>query len=103
MIQKPSYIHYRRRDNHTGEVSDPRGGATVAFQLSDNGTAKLAYAFCNNKEVFNRKLGRVISTGRLEADRPGSFVNQIAVDTDGNVRDQVCSSVASKMESMGYE
>jgi hypothetical protein len=103
MIQKPSFIHYRRRDNHTGEVTDPRGGATVAFQLTANGTAKLAYAFCNDKEVFNRKLGRVISTGRLEAEREVPFVHQIAVDTDGNIRDQICSFVAAEMESMGYE
>lgn len=99
---KTMFMHFRQLDGYN-RVSDPRGGATLAFCMVGNSAVKIATAYCNSKEVFNRKLGRAIALGRLETDRPGSLVTQIEIDASRSVREQVARFFSPSMEKMGYE
>ena len=63
-----SFIHYRKFGK-SGEL-DAKGGLTVAIQqwkpAQGNVELTIALAECGRKDVFSRKLGRVISEGRLK-------------------------------------
>lgn len=53
-----SYFHFRSGDGH-------RGGVTVAYYTSADKPG-VGLAFCSPKDVYNKKLGRTIASGRLE-------------------------------------
>lgn len=64
------FIHLRRNDPRFEHgVTDPRGGITVAFDLDeDTGLVVSQAAFCNNKDNYNKRLGRVKAAGRLSSN-----------------------------------
>lgn len=93
---KISYMHYRRRDAF-GTVTDPRGGATVAIK-TENGSTSFSIAWCGKKEVFNRKIGRAVATGRLPTT-PYPVLATIDLESD---RDVVATLIAAKMSEMKY-
>jgi hypothetical protein len=99
---KTMFMHFRQLNSYD-QVSDPRGGATVAFCMVGNSAVKIASAYCSRKEVFDRKLGRAIALGRLETDRQGSLVTQFDIDSSRPIREQVARFVSPVMEKMGYE
>lgn len=68
------YIHLRRYDPEGNLL--PKGGATIAYVLIH---ALLQYkiARCNYKDVFSRKIGRAIASGRmLKGDYDSLIVNK---------------------------
>lgn len=71
-MNKVEFMHYRKFDNdlYNGVSVSSRGGATIAILPGDNGLAMIAVARCNPTDVFNKKVGRAIAGGRLQA-----FVN----------------------------
>ena len=71
---KIKYIHDRNwADLSTDEMHMgcepyilPKGGTTVAFITDNDGNIlHEAYAVCSVKDTYNKRLGRIISTGRL--------------------------------------
>lgn len=61
------YIHLRRRDPFFGHL-EPTGGITVAYDISPDNKVSYAFSQCSNKDHYNRKIGRAVSSGRLEND-----------------------------------
>lgn len=55
------------------------GRITVAFQVEEK-IAKVALAFCSPRDQFSRARGRLISEGRLKADKVALHVT-LAEDT----------------------
>jgi hypothetical protein len=56
----------QRRGNAFGMRVAQTGGVTVAFRQLDN-AVEIAIARCSRNDVYNKKLGRTIATGRLQA------------------------------------
>lgn len=51
-----------------GNIISGRGGATVSAIVKEDGTVvKWAVAYCHPKDNFNRHLGRVKATGRMNS------------------------------------
>lgn len=48
-------------------VIDNMGGITVAYTRNSDGTVNYALAICSDKDNYNKRLGRQISSGRLAA------------------------------------
>jgi len=62
MKTEPQIMHFRKRNG------DQRGGLTVAIDYNHEERAiYVAEAKCSRNDMFNRKLGRTIATGRLQA------------------------------------
>lgn len=61
-----NYLHIRHY-TPDGKL-DPRGGFTVAFERNsvDASLLHFAMAKCSKKDVYNKKRGRQVATGRLE-------------------------------------
>lgn len=74
------YIHLRRYDPEGNLL--PKGGATIAYIIDYDNSAdcrKLDYkiARCNYKDVFSRKIGRAIASGRmLKGDYDSLILNK---------------------------
>lgn len=45
------------------------GGATYAFRELEPGKIEYAVAYCNRKDNFNKRIGRIKSEGRLKSER----------------------------------
>lgn len=87
------FIHLRMHDD--GSLL-PNGGATIAYVRNDNHVA-YAVAKCNMKDLFNRRLGRVISVNRLKQ----GHADYLEVDTKatrGQVSAALCSELYDRME-----
>lgn len=90
-MNKYSYMHYRNH-NHNGEVK-PQGGTTVAIleQASYVNQVIVAVSRCHSEEVFNKRIARTASTGRihafLEDGRETAYV--ITVDAGMTVKEAV--------------
>ena len=67
-----------------------KGRATAAIDISDLDSIKVAFAFCSPKDQFNRKLGRQIATGRLDA---GVVHMEFADDKAQAVKAQVATNL----------
>jgi len=101
MIKETMFMHYRPVD-FAGIISDPRGGATVAISLIADDKAKIAIAWCNPGDVFDRKMGRTIASGRLHSQRPGC-AEYIALGQDWPAKAQVANYLRESMQVVGYE
>lgn len=77
-----SFMHFR--SVNTDGTINSRGGATVAFKLTRDGSKvdKFAVALCSPNDNFDRRRGREIAGGRLHdpllsrqsmGDTPASF------------------------------
>lgn len=77
-MNKTKYIHLRGHYLSEGEVPDPCGGATIAFrqieEIEDVKQIEYYIAKCYYKDHFNKKLGRLISGGRLNKGQ-GKILN----------------------------
>lgn len=67
---KIRYIHLRVHDfpapgDDQDALLSPFGGTTIAYRLLDEKTIEYAVAECNDKDNYNKKIGRDIATGRL--------------------------------------
>lgn len=62
------FIHLRRRDAFWGHL-EPTGGITVAYDIEPDGKVRYTFAQCSNKDHYDKRIGRLVSTGRLEANR----------------------------------
>lgn len=62
------FIHLRRRDPFFGHL-EPKGGITVAYDIDPAGTVHYTFSQCSNKDHYNKRIGRLVSTGRLQANR----------------------------------
>jgi hypothetical protein len=64
---KEMYIRFEhiRRKDEAGNVSN-YGGKTVAYIVDKvSGGITKGESVCSEKDVYNKKLGRIIATGRL--------------------------------------
>jgi len=60
-------IRFRHERRYEGDVDVPlpNGGRTVAYMFTASGDTIETYADCSVKDTYNKKLGRIISAGRL--------------------------------------
>lgn len=59
-----TFMHYRKFDK-MGQI-EARGGMTLAVGM-DGTKLTVAMAECGRKDVFSKKMGRMIAEGRLKA------------------------------------
>jgi hypothetical protein len=57
------YTHIRPTDE-AGNILN-KGGLTIAYTFDEHGEKIVGKSFCSKKDVYNKTLGRMISTGRL--------------------------------------
>lgn len=101
MSQQTLFMHYRPANIAT----DPRGGATVAIR-ADGNTALVSVALCDPKDVFCRKIGRIVATGRLAAankDAGGKYTIQVSLKDSNLIKNQVAMALAPMMDALHYE
>ena len=61
------FIHLRDRNSYNNTIN-PKGGATIAYQLTeDNKFVTFAFAECHPKDSYNKKQGRLKATKKLES------------------------------------
>lgn len=65
MSQGTYFMHYRTCQN--GNLVQPNGGATLAIRQVGDDKLVVSIARCRKTDVFNKKLGRTIAEGRLNA------------------------------------
>jgi len=67
-MKSVQFIHYRQYSSERDDVCS-RGGATVAIRDDDNNKNQVlvSIARCNPHDVFNKKIGRNIAAGRIDA------------------------------------
>jgi len=95
-------MHYR-------SANGTKGGATVAI-LSDavTNTALFAISRCGPQDIFNKKIGRAVSSGRIKAFVQGrgtvaEHINQVTFDDPADLKAIVDATVADTMEAYGLE
>lgn len=74
------FLHYRAYSEQESEdgvhfvtPAKGKGGVTVAYTEDEGGQSiSFGTAFCHEKDMFNRALGRTIATGRLNV-KPETF------------------------------
>lgn len=100
------YMHYRRRDTY-GEPL-PKGGATLAIRPLQGDQIAVSMALCSERDLFNKKLGRSIATGRLNAGvastaPSGNIWTIAAVDPAKPIKEVVNEAFAVTMGKLGLE
>lgn len=60
-------IYFRHVRNIVDGKIDNMGGATIAYQEISPNIFKLAISRCHPKDNFDKKLGRIKSSGRLNS------------------------------------
>ena len=77
-MDKVKFIHLRVRDQlHPHAPPMSTGGYTIAYQCTkvllpnglEHSRVRVTWAQCSNKENYCRKIGRNVSSGRLEKCR----------------------------------
>ncbi len=68
---KTTFMHYRRYDRFGQYL--PHGGLTLAIRLDGN-QVKVAMAECGKKDLFSRKIGRIVAEGRLNSGRADKII-----------------------------
>ncbi len=63
---KVQFMHFR-----PASKNDSRGGATVAICPTEGNKVLVSVALCGSNDVFNKKRGRDISSGRIRAALEG--------------------------------
>lgn len=67
-----NFIHERQQDFEGKPFT--KGGTTIAWSLNmEAREIRVALAFCSEKDVFNRKVGRQQATDRLQAGAYARF------------------------------
>ena len=86
-----SFMHFRKFNN--GQMQ-PKGGMTVAIAATDT-RINFAISECSEHDVFNKKIGRGISEGRLNAMRAGKPVKMTYTIAPGAAPDDQETSAKS--------
>ena len=102
MTAEIQYMHFRPLNI---EVNS-HGGATVAILPNDvNGKAIISIARCNPNDVFNKKTGRLVASGRIMAALKGrdmgDKVRTITIGDCENLKESVASVIGTEMEEFG--
>lgn len=71
------FIHVRNIDDPETRSTSLKGWKTIAFTLGENGMLKYAVATCGQKYNFNRRLGCIVSKGKLLCTRNKSRAQHI--------------------------
>ena len=95
---KLKYIHIRPPVDQD-EWGNPlhclnHGGFTVAYYIHEN-NIEWNYAICNDKENFNKKLGREIAKGRFYCSRLNNFFTET---TQENFFEHLCDLDHHKLQ-----
>ena len=103
------FMHYR---NINGATVEPRGGVTFAIRPTGGNVLEVGVARCSRRDVFDRKLGRNIAEGRLNAyteGRHGSDESQgkfytIVVEggLDKTVKEVIHTAFGQELAEEGY-
>ena len=61
------FIHLRKYSDTQDRWGDvlPKGGLTIGYTIDDE-VVKYSVARCNDKDHFNKRVGRMICEGRME-------------------------------------
>lgn len=59
------FAHFRAMDPFTGEVTDPRGGVTIAYRPHPEGGFEVGVAQCSEKDNYSKTTGRNYAEDRL--------------------------------------
>lgn len=100
-MSKIEFMHYR-------SPAKPQAGATVAILPSnDNKTAVVAIARCGPHDMFQKKVGRAIATGRINAWVKDPAANESLVTfvdiIDRNyLKAEVAEAINATMVSFGF-
>ena len=96
------YMHYR-------SANGSRGGATVAI-LPDSATKTALFAIsrCGPNDNFNKKIGRTVASGRINAFIKGrstmtEHINQVAFQDQLELKSLVDAVIGDEMEAYGLE
>ena len=96
------FMHYR-------SANGTKGGATVAI-LPDavTKTALFAISRCGPHDIFNKKIGRAVSSGRINAfikgrATMGEHINQVTFDDPIELKSLVNDVVGDEMDAYGLE
>jgi len=94
-MDKIQYMHYR-------STNGTHGGATVAILPLENNKVFISIAYCNPADTFNKKLGRAISAGRLQAALNGrnnlsNYIREIDVADMNYLKDSVAEELGMEM------
>jgi hypothetical protein len=113
---KTQYMHYRATSAALAVLSTPRNhndapmyrGATIAIAPTNENTVAVTVAFCGQKDIFSKKLGRTIAEGRMQAYLTGSrklktLVRLVTVTDMNNLKDEVAVAIAGDMSAVGLE
>ncbi len=102
------FMHYRTLDQMS-EI-EPVGGATVAIRKVSDSRIAVSIARCTSNDVFNKKIGRTVSEGRLNAyleNKGRSQKHIIVIDLDDAqklepVKNVVHDVVGPEMAELGF-
>jgi hypothetical protein len=100
------FMHYRSVNND--DSINPRGGATIAIHPLNPERAVISIALCTTSDVYNKKLGRNIATGRINAFLSGrevseNLVFEIPVVNDIQLKSLVDEELGGWMEARGLK
>ena len=75
------------------------GGATIAYREIDGGV-EYAVALCSEKDHYNKKIGRQIARGRLEAKVPAFYgtVSSENLIGSGSLNQKYLSAILSQVK-----
>ena len=93
---KFSFMHFRNKDF-------PSQGSTIAILPVSEKEVLVGVAACGPKDNFNRKIGRAISSGRIEAFLKGrqglqDYVQRIPVTDMSKVKSEVAAELERQEE-----
>lgn len=66
------FVHIRRYSRELSLDPSPTGGTTIAYELSGDRVIYSA-SRCSDKDHYNKKIGRSVTTGRMEKGNYASF------------------------------
>jgi len=98
-MNKIQYMHFRQKDRAT------YGGATLAIMPLDKNKVVVAIAHCNPKDLFNKKMGRTIAAGRLQAFLDGresveANIREVTVPDMSRIKEAVESELQLEMAAV---
>ena len=101
-MTKTAFMHYR--NFNTYGLPDCKGGATVAIQPAADNKVIVSIARCNQKDVFNKKMGRTIALCRMRSYLAGKeipTVFEVEVAEGQTMKSAVNEVLAPEMSELG--
>lgn len=102
-MSRVQFMHFRSTSQ-----SKTRGGATVAIVPSTANTVLISVARCGPNDVFNKKIGRDVSFGRIKAYLNGrttteDYVSTLTVEEGADLKSVVAEELGPEMAYYGLE